>query len=310
METIESAPAKHSRIGGGMSLIKSAWRTLKLDKELVWLQLLGVIVSIAALAVLAVAGYFVATTALGVEFSGRPEGDTQISTPAFVAAYIVLGTVMAFIANLFAGAVIIGATERFKGGDPTVSGSINSAWRHWQPLLLFGLMMTTVGLVLQLIEERVPLAGRIAVWLVGAAWNIANIFAVPVIVLKEGIGSNPLNATRESVSIIRKVWGEGVVAHIGLGLVTVLTMVVYFLLAGAAVAAAGATTDSGVVFGAVLFLAVAGFMALVLVFTTLGSIVKAALYHLAVTGETPALFDRTALESAITKKKSGIFSRS
>lgn len=310
METIETSSARPGRVGGGMSLIKSAWRTLKLDKELVWLELLGVIVSVAALAVLAVAGYFIATAALGVEFSSRTEGGTRLSTPLFIAAYLVVGTTMAFIANLFAGAIIIGATERFKGGDPTVSGSINAVWRHWQPLLLFGLMMTTVGLVLQLIEERVPLAGRIAVWLVGAAWNIANIFAVPVIVLKEGIGSNPLNATRESVGIIRKVWGEGVVAHIGLGLVTMLTMVIYFLLAGAAVAAAGALTGSGAIFGAVLFLAVAGFMALVLVFTTLGSIVKAALYHLAVTGETPPLFDRAALESAITKKKPGILSRS
>lgn len=56
--------------------------------------------------------------------------------------------------------------------------------------------------------------GRIAAWLLGAAWTVATIFAVPLLALED---ASPIEAIRGSGHLIRSKWGEGATGLVGIG---------------------------------------------------------------------------------------------
>lgn len=290
----------------GWRLTKSSWQVLKLDKELATLPLLSILTTFVVLGLLAIA------TVVGFNLVG--ESILQVTNEAgtseasatlpgwgnFIGLFIFY-FVLTLIGNFFSGALIYGATERFRGGNPTVRSSLAGAKRRFLPLAGFSLLMTTVGLALQLLAERVPFAGRIAVWLVGAAWNIANIFAIPVIVLSDQ-NIKPLEATKESVNIIKKAWGESVVVNTGIALIGLFSFMGYVLISGALLGLLGTQAATGFIVGGVVLVFI-GLIALLLIFSTIEAIAKAALYHYAVTGDAPKLFDSELLHDTITRKK-------
>ncbi len=75
-----------------------------------------------------------------------------------------------------------------------------------------------MGLFLEQIASRIPGAGRLASWLLGAAWSLATIFAVPLLALE---GAGPLETAKESVQLIKSKWGEGVTGLASIGVWTV-----------------------------------------------------------------------------------------
>lgn len=230
------------------------------------------------------------------------------SVPFWLSLYFFL----TLAANYFSAAVIVGATKRFNGGAPTVRGSLAAAGRKIGPLALFSLLMATVGFLLQLLEDRVPFAGKIAVWLVDASWNIANFFAVPVIVLSNET-VQPLTATKRSVGVIKKVWGEGIVAQVGIGIIGALTFFTYMAFSVALLILAGSLNAPDGVVIATLALMLGGLVVIGLLFSALGAVVKAALYQYATTGTPPEAFNAQLLQSAIhakkAKKRRGLFGR-
>ncbi|TAH36602.1 hypothetical protein EYC59_00280 [Candidatus Saccharibacteria bacterium] len=301
---------KTSKFRAGWELAKSAWRVLKLDKELSLLPLLSAALGVLTLVV--IGGLYFAVGGIqtqgSITDSSASFGMSGGDVPGWV--NLLFGMVVYFsmtvIANFFGGAVIYGAVERFRGGDPTVKSSLAGVRRKFRPLLLFSLMMATIGFALQALEQRLPLAGKIAVWLVGAAWNIANFFAIPIIVMSDE-DVHPFDATRGSVGMIKKVWGESVVASAGVGIVFLLGFIVYLVTIGLVGAVSGALISvlhvSGWFMLPVAILAVLGFAVFMLLFATLDSIVRAALYHYATTGKAPEQFNQELLRSTITPKK-------
>ncbi len=304
-----SAPApKIGRIRRGWRLTKSSWHILRLDKELTALPLISFVVAIVALIPFGLILWQTtdiitsSTRAITVE---EPIYQSSLeSWQLFILGFLAY-FVTTLVANIFGGAVIYGATQRFRGGDPTLKTSIDGALHKIRPLILFSLMMTTVGLFFQFLEDRLPFAGALAAWLFDAAWNIANMFAIPVIVLSES-NVQPLQATKQSVQVIKKVWGESIVVNVGIGVIAVITYLLYMMIAVAASMLAyglgGSETISAPLI-AVGTLSVIGFVALILIFTTLGSIAKAALYHYAMTGNAPGPFAKDLLRTSMTPKK-------
>lgn len=287
---------KRNKFRDGLALAKSAWRVLKLDKELVGIQAISASVSLLLLGVAVFAIVFMAGS--GVDVAAW---ETWQQITAGVAAYLVFSTILTFVVNVFAGAIIHGAGQRFAGNDPTIKSSLKGSWSHWRPLALFSLMMASVGLALQLIEEYMPLAGKVAVWLFGAAWSIANVFALPVIVLS-GKKVSPIGATKESVAVIKKVWGQGIAASVGIGLVALLGIVTYIIIAAVTVGLLTLLNSTGMVLAGI-GVSLIGLITVILLLNTLASIAKAALYHYAVTGEAPEQFNKQLLKDAITIKK-------
>ncbi len=308
---INTAPPKVGRIRKGWQITKSSWRVLKLDKELASLPLISFFVTLLALIPLG----FLALASL-VHHShgsfGQPGSSVEVNShfSGWEGVLIAFGVylVTTLVANFFSGALIFGAVERFRGDNPSVGSSLAGARHKFRPLLFFSLMVATVGFVLQGLEERLPLAGKIAVYIFDAAWSIANIFAIPVIVLSDQ-NVTPLQATKQSVQIIKKIWGESVVVNLGIGSIALLGYLIYVtaftgLTVGLLTIQHGHVSGRAVAPAAILIIVgVIGFICLSLIFTALSSIAKAALYFYATTGEAPAQFDSKLLHAAMTPKK-------
>jgi hypothetical protein len=103
------------------------------------------------------------------------------------------------------------------------AGDSISLRRGWQfarsrlgSILGWSLLAATVGLIIRAVEERLGWLGRIVLGMVGTAWSVAAVFAIPVIVRRPE--NNPLRVLRDSAVMLKRTWGETLVGFVGLHL--------------------------------------------------------------------------------------------
>ena len=104
--------------------------------------------------------------------------------------------------------------KRLDGGNPTIGDGFAIANSRLANILGYAFIAATVGLILRAIQERVGFLGKIVVGLIGAGWSVATYLVVPVLVARE-IG--PIDAVKESASLLRRTWGENVIGQAGMG---------------------------------------------------------------------------------------------
>jgi hypothetical protein len=71
-------------------------------------------------------------------------------------------------------------------------------------------------MVLRMIQERRRLHRQIIVGMLGVGWSIATFLVVPVLVTRD-VG--PVEAVRESATLLKRTWGENIIGQGGIGLV-------------------------------------------------------------------------------------------
>lgn len=294
---IEADQPKIGRFRKSWLLTKGAWQALMLDKELLWLPVIGFFATIPLLLVFGALGFYIRNQLYVAE-----NGSYDISWVG-IALLVALGIASSAVTAIFSGAITHGAIERFKGNDPTVRGSMGAAWRRKWSLMGFGVFTAGVGYLLSYIADRIPfLGGKIIAWLAGTAWQIASFFAIPVIVTSpEPIG--PLNATKQSIGVIRKVWGESLIVSLSIGAISLLATLIYaFGLAGFIVLGVVLSLSAWyfAIMGLIGFI---GIIFLVLVFNMLAAFAKAAVYYYATTGTSPQMFHKDLLKQAFSPKK-------
>jgi hypothetical protein len=273
---------------------------MKLDGEVVGISALSVILSMALFLGLAAAMFFFPDTF----FTRTPTAQFAFEGTPTATLYVAGITIMLLsyiITNFFAGAISHSAFRRFEGNDPTFSESVGAAAKRLPALINFSGLQAVVGTVLNAIEERVPLAGKIAVWLTGAAWSIATMFAIPYIMDKNE--NNPLKVVRGSAKIFTAIWAESVFIGLSLGMIAIVaSLLILGLIVGFTWAAVAlSSTVIGVV--GTLIIAVL-ILSLIVVTSTLQSIVMTAAYYYATRNKLPAGFDEELVRSMFRPKKS------
>lgn len=261
-------------------LAKVSWSVLRADKELLLLPVLS-----AACAILVTATLFVP---LLIVPDMLAKGERGFG--------VYLGLFLFYFANYFVviffnTALIGAATIRLQGGDPTLSQGLAFAWSNVGRIVQWAALAATVGMILRLIEERLEWVGRIVVGLIGAAWNIATYFVIPVLVYER---LSPMDAVKRSASLFRETWGERAIVAVSFGLLS-------FLLAIPAIIAPIA---AGALFGAIPFfvvlaLAIVYLVLLAVVMAALNGVFVAALYHFATSGQAAGPFTPQLLGSTI-----------
>lgn len=300
---METAAKPMGRVQRGWEITKSAWHVLKLDKELVVLPILSSIFSILAVVGVVALALLGAHYLAGISFTDTASTAAEEQSWSYAALFVIY-LLTAFIVNFFGAAITFGAMERFRGNDPTVRKSIAAAKHHVASIAGFSLLTATIGFILQALEERVPLAGKIALWLVHASWSVASMFAIPVIVMSDK-STGPIEATRKSVDVIKKTWGEAAVSQIGIGFIQMISIFGWISLYLAVITIIGVAQPTAVapaLIGLTAFMVV-GLFVTSIVFSALSSIAKAAVYHYATTGESPEMFNKQLMRDAMTTKK-------
>ncbi|CAM4169467.1 hypothetical protein MB901379_01240 [Mycobacterium basiliense] len=275
----------------GWALTGQSWRVLKSDlSPLMIFPLLSTV-----FAILATAAIWAPTLIVRGVFDGQ---QVDSRDPIFYIAGLATAYLSTFIAIFFNVALAACAVRSMRGEDTKVSEGVIAAMHRLGPILGWTFVATTVGLILRALEERLPLLGKIAVWLTGAAWAIATFFVVPVVALE---GTGPIASLKRSAAVVKARWGESAT---GAATITVVIWLVSIaiVVAGAGGAIGFLAIGQPVLAAVVVAITVAAIIIVSLISSALGQIFRVAVYQYAVSGQAPVGFDGQLLQAAFQRR--------
>ena len=266
-------------------LVKASASVLRSDKELMLFPVLSGIATLVVLATFLLPIYALRVFADGFGVGGAVFG---------FLFYFVQYSVIIFFNCALVGAAMI----RMDGGDPTLGDGFRAAKSRIGAILGYAAIAATVGVLLQSLKNgKNHFLVRLLGSGLGVAWTLATFLVVPVLVSRN-VG--PIDALKESVSLLKRTWGENAVGQVGIGaafgLITAGVAIAGF---GLAFLAAQVSWALAIAVGVVFLLAV---LLLGIYQAALSGIYSAALYRYAVSNETPAGFGGADLEHAFLPK--------
>ncbi len=276
-------------------IAKMCWKVLRLDKELIVFPLMS----------LATCGLLLAMVIVPVWASGQweavvkrlaavdEEGNINFLTLAFdFAGYFVAYFVMIF----FNAGLVACAKIRFRGGDPTVADGLKASFARLPQIFVWALITSVVGFLLNKASNTQKGIGKFIFGLLGAGWALASFFVVPVLV-SENVG--PVTALRKSVSVIKKTWGELLIAEVGMSALSVLVVMPAFLMFFLGIVSLG---EAPVLAFPIFAIAATWLFLTGLAFTTLSTILQTALYLYATEGKIPDQFDPDIIQNPASRQ--------
>ena len=268
----------------GWRLTKVAWALIRRDPTMVSIALMGAGCGLAgAAAIFYFSGYFSSPT--------HSQGDLALA--AIIALYP-----LTFLSVFFNVALAAAAAASFAGRPIGLREALGISWGRVGRIAQWSLLAAGVGLVLEQIASRIPGAGRLASWLLGAAWSLATIFAVPLLALE---GTGPLETAKQSVHLIRSKWGEGITGLASIGIWTVFVMVPVGILFGVGVAIRNQDGTAG---AALIAVAVGGILLVSAFSLATRQVFSVALYRYASVASNTGGFAAADLEEPFRRRGS------
>ena len=278
-----------TRFSRSWALIKASGAVLRQDKELLLFPFFS------AIATLLVSASFIVPLILTGAIEQMDQG-SEVPYMIFAFAFYL---VQYFIIFFFNSALVGAAMIRLDGGDPTVRDGLRIAGSRVVQILGYAAIAATVGLILRMLEERLGLIGRWIVGLLGVAFTIATFLTVPILVSRD-IG--PVDAVKESATLLKKTWGENIIGNAGMGVVFFLFYLGVIAIGGLVVFGA-AQTGSMTLILLVVAIAVLAFIGIALVQAALQGVYSAALYRYATDGNVGESFSSALLGEAFRPKR-------
>jgi hypothetical protein len=295
--TTTQSPKSEGKLSNSVKLARAAWRVVKLDKELLGVGAISLVANLLIFAAYLYVAYFVVPNFISVDFSNLSDFTSNVVWYVMVALYLFTSYA---VTNFFSGAISFAAFRRFDGNDPTFAEAMRAAKSKASPLLAYSGIQATVGLILNMIADRVPFAGKIAVWLAGASWSVATMFSVPVIM--NGDERNPILVIRKSAKTFTGIWKESVFIGLSLGIISIVaTILSMFVIVG--LIALAITFESNTLAVIALEVLVVVTLTISLIMNTLQAIAMTAAYYYATTNQLPAGFDGELIRSMFRPKK-------
>jgi hypothetical protein len=204
------------KMARGWQLTQASWAVIRKDPTMISIALIGAGCGLAGAAAI---GYF----------SGYFDSPSQARGHVALVAAIALYP-LTFISVFFNVALAGAAAAHFDGHPIGVREALAISWKRVGRIAQWALLAAGVGLVLDQLASRIPFVGRLASWLLDAAWSLATIFAIPLLAFE---GRGPVETAKESIHLIRGRWGEGITGLVSIGAWTVIAMVPIGILFGA-----------------------------------------------------------------------------
>ena len=280
------------RISRSWELVKASASVLQQDKEL----LLFPLISLGAMTVV-LACFALPAIGLGALDRLSHGADDRISAATYVVAFLFYFC-QYFVIFFFNAALVGAAMMRMDGDNPTFGDGMRIATSRIGVIAGYAAVAATVGMILRIIQERVGFIGRIIVGLLGVGWSIATYLVVPVLVARD-VG--PIEAVKESATLLKKTWGENVIGQVGISAAFGFIFL-GVILCGILLIAVAAVTGSVFLIVVAVVLTVLAIGITALIQAALAGIYAAALYRYATTGEGTLGFDAKAMKLAFAPK--------
>jgi uncharacterized protein DUF6159 len=272
-----------SKFKRGLRLAGQSWQVLRGHRGLLAYPIVGALVAIVLVGPPAAAGAYL-----------LDDGSTAPGVALLVLAAYLVSFITAFVAVGLAT-----AADAAMRGEPIGFGQgCANATRHLPAIAGWALINAILTVGLRALETRGELA-RIAAGLIGGAWSVISLMAIPAIAFE---GSGPVHAIKRSVTLFKEHWGGQVtgMAAIGIG-VFLCGMLPAIALIVVGVLVLGGDDGAALLAGGGLLIAI-GFV-LLAVSTVLASALRqvfaVALYRYATAGVAPQGFSTQDLEQAV-----------
>jgi hypothetical protein len=277
---LEPFTLRQARSGRTMRLLRASLVILREDPKLI------VFPTVSFILTLAIVGLF-----FGIALAGG--GGTQHVHHASFLVGLLVAYPITFV-SLFCSvalACVLGA--RLEGADASTSDGWKAARSRLGVIAGWTLLTCTVGALLRVVEQYLPLGGRIVAALLDMGWSLATLFAVPVLAYE---GGGPRETLSRSAAIFRARWGTQVKGSVGIGLGSLLLYLPALVLVILAIAAGSSV-------GIALFgLAAVAFFAAIAVQATLGQIFSVFVYRSAVGLPTSGPFEAGDLQTPFSRR--------
>ena len=229
-------------------------------------------------------------------------GGHHVTYSRVAIAYVVfLYFVSMFTATFFNVAFYNEILAALSGQPVSLGRGLKFACSRWKAILMWALFAGLIGLIIKIIEQRFEIVGRIIAKIVGIAWSIAAVFAIPVIVRDEET-ANPITILKKSAATLTQTWGEALIGYIGIG---AINSIVIF---GSMVVLAGTFAVATQLHNFWFFgFSIAGWIAFIVAWCYLMNVAslvyKGALYLYAAEGTIAEPYEQEMLDSAWKYKK-------
>jgi Family of unknown function (DUF6159) len=198
-------------------LLKQSLSVLMSDKELMWLPVLSGIFCLLAMVTICGTGFLYVLPAGPIPHDAVQQKELARQMAPFMFVFYVVSY---SVTTYFNVALVSIAANRLAGGHARLNDGLQLAWQRKWVILQWALLAATVGMLLQMLDERrLGFIGRMITWATGVVWTIASFFVIPIIAA-EGLG--PIDALGKSAQLFRKTWGERAVAAFSFGAIFLL----------------------------------------------------------------------------------------
>ena len=274
------------RVVRTQAIMSAAWYILKEDLSLLLLPIAS------SLCLLLLVGSYLVPTIIGWVTDERFNTgivyiESRSQAGLFLFYLVTYATVVFFNAAL--AACVLGKLE---GREITIVHGLKEAWTCVPQIVGWAVLSATIGLVIKTIERRSGFLGNLIVQTLGVAWSVATFLVVPVLVAEK---KGPFEAVQASVQLVKRTWGEDVLAGLGFG-------ALYFVLAIPGgfvfVVGAGMITSQLPIAIIVMSLAILYFPFLGLILSTMSTIFDVVLYRYAKLGTITPGFDGELLKAS------------
>jgi hypothetical protein len=216
-------------------------------------------------------------------------------------AYGALIYLVSLVTGTFFNVAFYHAVMRALAGEAvSLRGGLRFALSRSSAILRWSLLAGTVGLVIRTVEEKLGWVGRLMLGFLGAAWSVAAVFAIPVIVRREE--SNPFAVLRDSAATLKRTWGEAVAGFVGIQIFGAVAVVGLTVLAIAALIGAALLHKVWmmVAIGGLWFV---GLLAVGVFFSLATHIYRCALYIYASEGVVPGPYTAELMDAGWKVRK-------
>jgi hypothetical protein len=276
------------------NLARQSLALLASDKELILLPLTSALIMMLTLALLCgwyAAAYWPELRAL------PPHRSAGLPHRGFLYVLLFLFYTISYFVMTFCNVALVAvANNRMGGGSWRMHQGLALAWQRRFTILQWAILAATVGIVLEMISERLGFLGKLLTRLVGLAWGLATYFIVPVLAFDN---LSPIEAVRRSAQLFRKTWGENVAAGVSTALIFMIPFSLGLCLWFAARNSESLSPMALIAIGAVLLVYLHVVIA-VMSATTL--IYKVALYNYALGGRLHGGFSEEQFQSTWVPK--------
>ncbi|MGO9028388.1 MAG: DUF6159 family protein [Acidimicrobiales bacterium] len=210
----------------GKQVLRASFSLFRQNREMIWLPVLSGLVS--AVAFLLVSG---AVALPLIRAYGHSPWEVFYLFPGIMAS--------TFVGVYFNVALAFAANEQIEGRKITVRNALAMAWSRRRAVFSWALLSAVVGTIIQAIESRLGIFGRLLGVLGGLAWAVATFLVVPVLAF-EDVG--PIDALKQSSHLIKTTFGTIARGALRFGMLFVgwILLAMAVIVAGVVTAVAGA----------------------------------------------------------------------